>query len=114
MQFFTTVRKSSIIYSDHDATTGGSTPFPCVILENFREQWCDTEVLSRTSYKGANESDFWLVVTDTKRPIMVIAVKSPDTPGVLDDPCVKGQIFDCMLDAMSFFGPTHILGVTIL
>ena len=62
--------------------------------------------------EGSNKSDFWLVLTDSGRPVMVIEVKSPQTPGVLDDLKVKGQIFDYMMDVMSFFGQVHIIGIT--
>ena len=54
--------------------------------------------LAKVRYEGSNKSDFWLVLTDSGRPVMVIEVKSPQTPGVLDDLKVKGQI--------------HIIGIT--
>lgn len=70
--------------------------------------------LPKVKYLGgeSNLSDFWLVCTNSGRPIMVAAVKSPHNINVLDDPRVKGQIADYMLDVMSFFGQHHIFGIT--
>lgn len=61
---------------------------------------------------GSNRSDFWVVLTSTGRPILIIEVKSPSTPKVLDDLRVYGQALDYMADIMSFFGQFHVFGIT--
>ena len=61
---------------------------------------------------GSNKSDFWIILTTSGRPIMIVEVKSPSTPKVLENAKVHGQAFDYMCDVMSFFGQYHVFGVT--
>lgn len=62
--------------------------------------------------RTSNRADYWLILSNTGRPIMVIEVKSPDLIGVLTDRSVAGQICDYMIDAQSFFGQEDIYGIT--
>jgi hypothetical protein len=70
--------------------------------------------LSKVKYlgKGSNRADFWVVLTSTNRPIMVVEVKSPLDPDVLLNGRVRGQVWDYLLDVMSFFGQYHVIGVS--
>jgi hypothetical protein len=63
-------------------------------------------------YEDFKRSDFWIVKARTGRPILIVAVKSPGVPNVLDNPKVHGQALDCMADIMSSFGQYHVFGIT--
>ncbi len=61
---------------------------------------------------AGNKSDFWLIFLDNLQPLLVVEVKSPHVPNVLDDLKVVGQICDYMIDIASFYGQRDVFGVT--
>jgi hypothetical protein len=76
------------------------------------KRWMEPEVaLTKVKYDGRG-SDFLLVLDATRRPIMIVVVQNPCIPDVLQHPQLLGQMWDFMMDVMSFFGQYHIISVS--
>jgi hypothetical protein len=59
-----------------------------------------------------DSSRYWTLQTPAGRPIMIILHKDAHVMNVLDHPRVHGQAFDCLIDAMGFYGLLHMLCLT--
>jgi hypothetical protein len=58
-----------------------------------------------------HKPDIWILKSNSKAPVLVIEVKSPNDT-ILDNDKVTGQIFNCMTSLRSFYGLQNVFGIT--